>query len=180
MLANSWVAAQLTASQEGLSSMSEWVSEWVSIGNNPRFEAQRRHRLSWMRVSICLPQSAPATREVVSQWFYSRMFRNPVNQLCIVSILKASLNNQPCNRPWRPTTLWDVEAPTFSPDNRLTDGGEVVSLTRRPPFTPPGRFLVLISVRGWIDPRAIVRLEGLDQLKNLITHLESNPRPSGL
>jgi hypothetical protein len=29
-------------------------------------------------------------------------------------------------------------------DNRLADGGEVVSLTRR----PPGRFLVLISVRG--------------------------------
>jgi hypothetical protein len=32
-------------------------------------------------------------------------------------------------------------------DNRLTDGDEVVSLTRRPPFTPTGRFLVLISVR---------------------------------
>jgi hypothetical protein len=33
--------------------------------------------------------------------------------------------------------------------NRLTDGDEVVSLTRRPLFTPlPGRFLVLISVRG--------------------------------
>jgi hypothetical protein len=30
--------------------------------------------------------------------------------------------------------------------NQLTDGG--VSLTRRPPFTPPERFLVLISVRG--------------------------------
>jgi hypothetical protein len=43
-------------------------------------------------------------------------------------------------------------------DNRLTDCGEVVSLTRQPPFTP-GRFLVLISVRGWVDPRAIVRLE---------------------
>jgi hypothetical protein len=45
-------------------------------------------------------------------------------------------------------------------DNRLTDGGKVVSLTRRPPFTPQWRFLVLFSVRGWVDPRAIVRLEG--------------------
>jgi hypothetical protein len=32
-------------------------------------------------------------------------------------------------------------------DNQLTDGGEVVSLTRQLLF-PPGRFLVLISVRG--------------------------------
>jgi hypothetical protein len=49
-------------------------------------------------------------------------------------------------------------------ENRLTDGGEVVSLTRRPLFTP-GRFLVLISVRGSADPRAIVRLEVLVKLK---------------
>jgi hypothetical protein len=31
------------------------------------------------------------------------------------------------------------------------------------------RFLVLISVRGSLDPRAKVRLEGLGQLKNPIT-----------
>jgi hypothetical protein len=33
----------------------------------------------------------------------------------------------------------------------------------------PGRFLVLIPVRDWVDPRAVVRLEWLDKLKNPVT-----------
>jgi hypothetical protein len=48
------------------------------------------------------------------------------------------VKSYPSNRPWRPIRLWDVEAPTFSLDSRLTDGGEVVSLMRRSPFTRHG------------------------------------------
>jgi hypothetical protein len=44
-----------------------------------------------------------------------------------------------------------------------------VSSSRSGRAFPPGRLLVRMSVRGWVDPRAIVQLEGLGQLKNLMT-----------
>jgi hypothetical protein len=53
-----------------------------------------------------------------------------VNNACSCTSANPSIWSYPCNRPWRPTVLWDVEAPTFS---RISahNGGEVVSLTRR-------------------------------------------------
>jgi hypothetical protein len=49
-------------------------------------------------------------------------------------------------------------------DNWLTEGSEVVSLTRLQRFTPQRDCLVLISVRGCVNLRAIVRLGGLRSL----------------
>jgi hypothetical protein len=64
-------------------------------------------------------------------------------------------------------------------DNRLTDGGEVVRLTRRPPFTPrniPGTH----SLRGWVDPRTIVRLEKEDPYRSLSLMWKTTPDVSNV
>ena len=53
------------------------------------------------------------------------------------------------------------------------EGGKVFSPTHRPPlpYPPQELFLVLIFVRGWIDPKVIARQEGLRQWKILVTPL---------
>jgi hypothetical protein len=50
-------------------------------------------------------------------------------------------------------------------DNRLKEGAEVVSLTRRQRFTPQKYFLLIVSVRGSVSLRVILRLEGLGKSK---------------
>jgi hypothetical protein len=57
-------------------------------------------------------------------------------------------------------------------DNRLTDGADVVSLTRRPPFIPREDSWYTFLLEA---PMVIVRLEGLGQLKNPMTSAGIEP-----
>jgi hypothetical protein len=76
---------------------------------------------------------------------------------------------------WRPTGVWDITDLTFSRQSGRW------WLQGCQPYMPtmiysPGRFLVLISIRGWVNVWAVVWLEWLGILKSPMTSLESEPK----
>jgi hypothetical protein len=85
----------------------------------------------------------------------------------------------PCNRPWRTIGLWDVEILIFSRQmaQRWRWGCQPYAPVS---LYPIGRFPVLISVRGWVDPRSMAWSERLRELKNPVTSSGIEPRPSVL
>ena len=92
--------------------------------------------------------------------------------LPFIAILLTDINfykrQQSHHRPWG---FQEVEAPRFQNNRRM----KLVRLSalRTSRLYPQEIFLVLISIRGWVDPRATVRLEGLCQWKIPVT-------PSGI
>jgi hypothetical protein len=85
---------------------------------------------------MCKPSSTHTYRS--HRQAFGRISKSGQQEFCVVIAYVARNTGKvklSLYRPWRPLGLREVEAPTFL-DNRLTDGGKVVSPTRRPLFTP--------------------------------------------
>jgi hypothetical protein len=120
----------------------------------------------------CFNQTANSmlTRWTLIQLVETRNFPLPwkLNRLSMFLFVLCEWWSYLCDRPWRPIGLWDVETPTFSRQ-----------LSRRwrwgfQPHTsdislPQEDSLYSFLLRGWVDPRVMVRVEGSGQLKHPIT-----------
>jgi hypothetical protein len=96
--------------------------------------SQEERSVLWeVIVSVILSKKSPIPngfRDSAISLYISKMVDKKEILPTVSNKVKLSLY-----RPWRPLGLREVEAPAFS-NIRLIDGGKVVSLTRRPLFTP--------------------------------------------
>jgi hypothetical protein len=117
------------------------------VGSNWWYLLKRVNKIAKMRL---WPSSFPSVRPSV------RVFRF---SFLSVRLLRKGKVKQFHYRPGKALRIpggWGSQISRQS----AHEGGKVVSPTHRPPFTPQEVFLVLISVRGWVDTSSIVQPEG--------------------
>ena len=113
-----------------------------------------------------------ATRNIsgVSQQLFETLTFRIVSKICctVHSVkLKIKKSYYRPEQALRAPGVWGFQISKRS----AYEDGKVVSRTHRPPLHPPQEiFLVLISVRGWVNPKAIVRSEG--KISMTITGIE--------
>jgi hypothetical protein len=71
--------------------------------------------------------------------------------------------------------LSDVEVPTYSLDNQLTDSSKIVSLTRRPLFTPQEDSWYSFLLEAESTPGPVCGWKYYVNLRNLMTSPETEP-----
>jgi hypothetical protein len=137
----SWLAERLTVSQTRLCCME--LGDYIIVSPMPYMIRGFTEIIFWC--SELWHRVVWKVGTNVSEAHTGSIFKIPKKRQCAPSkrcppVKTIRYNNPevvsyPCNRPWRPIGLWEVEALTFSRQSTHR-WRKVVSLTRRPPFIP--------------------------------------------